>query len=78
MRPWTDSRFDAPDGFRRIPAKAVHERLAVACQSRVQPEQPRKSPGGHDATAPIVDLHDAVAGQAIYIDFDRVETLTGH
>jgi hypothetical protein len=53
--------LNAPADLTRLPGQPVHQRLSIHAERCVKSQQTRERPRGDHPTAPIEDLHDAVA-----------------
>jgi len=71
-------RLDVSRDVGHAPAAATHEGLAVRSQSRVVQEKLRARPRRDDASAPILDVDDAIAGDALGANLGLRQLLAGH
>ena len=57
-------RLNAPADLTRVPGQPVHQRLSIGAERCMKSEQTRERSRGDHPTAPIEDLHDAIAHQS--------------
>ena len=71
-------RLDVAGDRRGLPASTVDQRLAVRSERAVVEQETRARARRHDATARILDVNHAVAGDAVRLDHRVAELLAAH